>query len=315
MGIIEVNGLTRHFGNTRAVDNLSFSVDEGEVFGMLGPNGAGKTTTIRILACLILPSDGSVSVLGRDALKYPQKVRATVGVLTENPSLYERLTVNENLDFFAEAYGILNRQRRRERIRQMLEFFNLGNRKNDRVGTLSKGMKQKLSIARAIIHDPPVMLLDEPTAGLDPAAAKEIRDMVSQLSLNNKHTVLLCTHHLEDAQRLCGRVMIMNKGKKVVVETPRGLSSLMVEKPVIEVRLMEINGQVVKAVQRLDSVVSVESDDAKKRLIVTTNGNEDNIPLIVEKIVYAGGRVVAVKSPRPSLEEAYLKLIKESEAA
>jgi ABC-2 type transport system ATP-binding protein len=168
---IETEGLTKRFGSVTAVDHLSFKVGEGEILGLLGPNGAGKTTTVRMLACLISPSKGSARVGGYDIAEESMKVGGVVGILTENPSLYERLTVYENMDFFAEAYGLSDVQERRDRIRELLDFFQLWDRRNDKVGKFSKGMKQKLAIARTLVHKPPVLLLDEPTAGLDPESA------------------------------------------------------------------------------------------------------------------------------------------------
>ncbi len=175
MPVIDVNGLTRTFNSFVAVDRLSLEVEEGEVFGLLGPNGAGKTTTLRMLACLISPTAGFASIAGFDIRKDPVNVRKSMGILTENPSLYERLTAYENMDFFAEAYGVENAQERKDRIHELLEFLSLWDRRNDKVATFSKGMKQKLAIARATVHKPLVLFMDEPTAGLDPESAKEIR--------------------------------------------------------------------------------------------------------------------------------------------
>ena len=200
MAIVDVEDLTKTFGSHVAVDHLNFKVEEGEVFGLLGPNGAGKTTTVRMLACLISASGGSAKVGGYKIAEKPLEVRQTVGILTESPSLYERLTAYENMDFFAEAYGISNPKEKANRIRELLEFFDLWERRNDKVAGFSKRMKQKLAIARALVHDPPVLFLDEPTASLDPEAAKEVRDLIEMLSRREKHTVLLCTHHLEDAE-------------------------------------------------------------------------------------------------------------------
>jgi ABC-2 type transport system ATP-binding protein len=165
---VVAEGLTRKFNSFTAVQNLSLEIEEGEVFGLLGPNGAGKTTTLRMLAALISPTEGSATVAGFDVRRYPSKVRQNVGILTENPSLYERLSAFENMDFFAEAYGVTDSIERHRRIREALEFLSLWNRRNDKVATFSKGMKQKLAIARTTVHKPKILFLDEPTAGLDP---------------------------------------------------------------------------------------------------------------------------------------------------
>ena len=201
MSSIEIEGLTKSFNSLVAVDHLTFKVEGGQVFGLLGPNGAGKTTTIRMLACLISPSEGSATVSGYKIDENPLAVRQTVGILTENPSLYEKLTALENMDFFAEAYNVSEPQEKAKRIRELLDFFDLWERRNDIVATFSKGMKQKLAIARALVHKPPILFLDEPTAGLDPESAKEVRDLIKMLSRREKHTILLYTHRLEDAER------------------------------------------------------------------------------------------------------------------
>ena len=238
MSSIEVYKLTKRFKSTLAVEDLSFEVGSGEIFGLLGPNGSGKTTTIRMLSCLISPMGGSARVNGYDIVSDAVKVRGSVGVLTESPSLYERLTAIENMNFFSEAYG-LKGVSKDSRIREVLEFFELWDRRNDRVGTFSKGMKQKLAIARSIVHNPAVVFLDEPTAGLDPKAAKDIRELMERLSRQEKRTILLCTHNMEDAEKLCDRVMILRKGKSVATGSLEVLRRLLKEKPVLEVKLAE----------------------------------------------------------------------------
>lgn len=308
---IETEGLTKRFGSLTAVDHLSFKVREGEVFGLLGPNGAGKTTTVRMLACLISPSEGSAKVAGYDIVRDSLKVRQGVGILTENPSLYERLTAYENMDFFAEAYGLSNAQEKRNRIRELLEFFELWERRNDKVATFSRGMKQKLAITRAIVHNPPILFLDEPTTGLDPESAKEIRDMMERLSQHEKHTILLCTHRLEDAEKLCSRVMIINRGKSVIVGTPEELQDRIADKPILQVTLKKLSQRIIKAVRELKQVKEVNVDNSATRLVITVDDVKSATPEVVRSIVYADGMVLSVNVLRPSLEEAYLKLVKE----
>lgn len=309
--IVEANGLTKTFGSHIAVDHLNFEVEEGEVFGLLGPNGAGKTTTIRMLACLISPSEGSAKVLGHKIDENPLAVRQAVGILTENPSLYERLTAQENMDFFAEAYNLSEPQEKSTRIRELLEFFNLWDQRNDKVATFSKGMKQKLAIARAIVHKPPILFLDEPTAGLDPESSKEVRDLMEMLSRREKHTILLCTHHLEDAEKLCNRVMIINKGKSVVVGTPDDLRYRIAGKPTVQINLRKLNSKIIEAMKRVRHVERVDVDKSASNLTVVMDDVSSGTPEVVKSIVDAGGLVLAVRVLRPSLEEAYLKLIKE----
>ena len=307
---IEVDALTKRFGSLTAVDRLSFEVKEGEVFGLLGPNGAGKTTTVRMLACLILPSEGSGRVGGHDIIKDSMKIREIVGILTENPSLYDRLTPYENMSFFAQAYGLSDQQQRRSRIRELLDFFNLWERRNDKVGTFSKGMKQKLAIARTLVHEPPILLLDEPTSGLDPESAKEIRDLISSLSQRENHTILLCTHHLEDAERLCSRVMIINRGSRIIIGTPQELRNRTSNKTAIEISLKVYDLRLVRAVEEVEQVSEVTVDKSRGRLVITAEDPDNSTPEIVRRIVYSGGEILSVSIVQPSLEEAYLKFVK-----
>lgn len=311
MSSIETEGLTKRFGSLTAVDHLSFEVGEGEIFGLLGPNGAGKTTTIRILACLISPSEGYARVGGYDISRDPMKIRQIVGILTENPSLYERLTAYENMDFFAEAYGLSDVQEKQNRVRKLLEFFELWERRNDKVTTFSKGMKQKLATARALVHNPPVLFLDEPTAGLDPESSKGIRDLIERLSQREKHTILLCTHRLEDAERLCSRVMILNRGKSVIIGTPDELRDRITGQHTLQVTLKDVNQKIIEAVREIRQVREVIVDNSAHRLIIMLGDVKLTTPDVVRSIVFAGGMVLSVNVLRPSLEEAYLKLVKE----
>jgi len=307
---IETHGLTKRFGLFTAVDHLSFSVGEGEVFGLLGPNGAGKTTTIRMLACLLAPTEGSATIDGMNIEKDSLRVRQMVGILTENPSLYERLTAQENMEFFAEAYGLADQRKRAARIKELLDFFGLWDRRSDRVARFSKGMKQKLAIARAIVHSPPIVYLDEPTAGLDPESAKSIRDLIHDLSRQGNHSILLCTHRLEDAEKLCHRVMIVSKGKSVVTGTVEELTARIQARPIIQVTLAGLNQKIVDAVKESDLAREVVADDSAGTMTITVDDYESSAPEIVRRIVAADGRIHSVDRVRPSLEEAYLKLVK-----
>jgi ABC-2 type transport system ATP-binding protein len=311
---VKAVGLSKRFGPIAAVNDLSFNVDAGEIFGILGPNGSGKTTTIRILSCLISPTEGQASVGGFDIRKDPMRVREAVGVLTENPSLYERLSAYENMDFFAKAYGISDNDTRASRIKEVLEFFELWERRSDRVGTYSKGMKQKLAIARAIVHRPEVLFLDEPTSGLDPKASKDIRDLMERLSRQEKHTILLCTHNLEDAEKLCSHVMIIDRGRTVVMGTTEELRRRIAGQPRLEIRLREIPDRVTRAVERVEYVKRVEADKDSGRLLIELDDVEAQTPKLVRCIVEMGGLIMSVGLLEPSLEEAYLKLVREAAA-
>jgi ABC-2 type transport system ATP-binding protein len=295
------------------VDHLSFEVGKGEIFGILGPNGAGKTTTIRMLACLLTPTEGTAFVGGFDVVDDSLKVREMVGILTENPSLYDRLTAMENMEFFAEAYGVSDRQARSKKIRDLLDFFDLWPRRDDKVGSYSKGMKQKLAIARALVHDPDVLLLDEPTSGLDPRSSKDIRDLMEELSRREGQTILLCTHRLEDAERLCSRVMLINEGGMVTMGTTDELRSQIAGTPLLRVRLGEVSGTVVDAVRSLEGVEDVVVDGTM--LSVSVKDADGVTPYVVRGVVLAGGMVQSVEVLKPSLEEIYLKLVVDEDEA
>jgi len=309
---IETEGLTKRFGSLTAVDHLSFKVGEGEILGLLGPNGAGKTTTVRMLACIISPSEGSARVAGYEVSRDSLKIRQMVGILTENPSVYDRLTAYENMDFFAEAYGVSDTQERQNRIRKLLEFFELWERRNGKVATLSKGMKQKLAIARALVHEPPILFLDEPTSGLDPESAKGIRDLTERLSHDEKRTILLCTHRLEDAEKLCNRVMIIRNGRSVIVGTPEELRNKIAGQPVLQITLRSLNRKIIEAVKELKHVREVNADGSVARLMVAVDDVEAATPEVIRSIIYADGMVLSANVVRPSLEEAYLKLVSEA---
>lgn len=308
---IETEGLTKRFGSLMAVDHLTFKVGEGEILGLLGPNGAGKTTTVRMLACLISPSEGSASVGGYDIRQDSLQIRQIVGILTENPSVYDRLTAYENMDFFAEAYGLSDARERQNRIRELLEFFELWERRGDKIATFSKGMRQKLAIARALVHQPPILFLDEPTSGLDPESAKGIRDMMERLSHDEKHTILLCTHRLEDAERLCDRVMIINRGRSVVVGTPKELEIRIAGQAILQVTLKRLDPKIIEAVREFKDVRQVNVDHSAARLMIAVDDIESATPEVIRRIVHADGMVLSASVVRPSLEEVYLRLVNE----
>jgi ABC-2 type transport system ATP-binding protein len=313
MSGIEAVGLTKRFGSLTAVDGLSFEVGKGEIFGLLGPNGSGKTTTVRLLSCLIAPSEGSASVAGFDIRREALKVREAVGVLTENPGIYDRLSAVENMEFFAEAYGLRDKTERDSRIRELLKFFDLWDRRGERVGTFSRGMRQKLAIAKAVVHRPEVLFLDEPSSGLDPKAAKDIRDLMEGMSRQEKHTIVLCTHNLEEAERLCSRVMIIRKGAALATGSVEDLRKKLHGAPELEVSLEEVNDRLLKATAKLEGVRAVNAT-VKGTLIYDIDDPEARTPDVVRSLVQAGGRIKSVNILRPSLEDAYLELTKEESA-
>jgi len=217
--------LVKDFGKLRAVNGLSFEVGPGEVVGLLGPNGAGKTTTIRILSTLIQPTSGEASVLGHDVVKEPEAVRSSEGIVFENTNMYGKLTGAENLEYYGHLHG-MDGDVLRSRVQELLNTVGLSDRARDKVQDFSRGMKQRLAIARALIHDAPVLILDEPTASLDVPAARSIRDLIKSTTTSERKATILCTHNMLEAQYLCSRVVIINRGMKVAEGTPEELERI-----------------------------------------------------------------------------------------
>ncbi len=308
--MIETKNLTRTFGNTTAVDNVTFHVDKGEVFGFLGPNGAGKTTTIRMLCCLISKTSGDAQIGGYSVSSEEDcmKIRKMVGFLPENVGLYESLSAYRNLDFYGQLYEVPEATRQAN-IERLLRLLGIWERKEDTVGTFSKGMKQKIAIARALIHDPQVLFLDEPTANLDPEASKTVRDFILDLK-KEKRTIFINTHNLSEAERLCDRIAIL-KSKLVAVDTPRNLERSLYSRKTI-VHLQSVPDAVLAAVQRLSEVKAARVSDNK--LILDMDDPERDNPAVVKAVVAAGGNVQYVTELRSTLEDVYLKLIKEVSA-
>jgi len=312
MKSIEATELVKKFNGFTAVENLSFSVEEGEIFGLLGPNGAGKTTTIRMLSALISPTSGSATIGGYDVQEDALKVREIIGVLTESPSLYGRLTALENMEFFAKAYGVTDKAKRDSKIHELLDFFQLWDRRKDPVGQYSKGMKQKLAIARALIHSPEILYLDEPTSGLDPKSSHDIRDLMEELTKNEHQTILLCTHRLEDAEKLCDRVMIINKGRPITVSSPRDLRKRFSSGQEVQVGFTKLDEDMVELVRSLPSVVNLTANNGENNISVSLRDEQDT-PSLVKALVEHGADLMYVKPLETSLEDAYLELMEEEQ--
>jgi len=306
---IEAEGLTKEFNGVTAVQEVSLKVEEGEVFGFLGPNGAGKTTTVRMLSCLISKTRGEASIGGYSISKKEDqlRIRGIVGILPENVGLYEELTAYRNLDFYGRMFDC-SEQRRREGIQKLLKMLDLWEKRDQIVGTFSKGMKQKVAIARALLHDPEVVFLDEPTANLDPESAKTIRDFILELK-KEKRTIFLNTHNLDEAQRICDRIGIL-RTSLIAVGSPDELrASLWGRKTVVH--LVSVNDKMIRALGDLG--IKVETVGGNKLLIDVENPDAEN-PAIVGAIVKAGGEVRFVTELRPTLEDIYLKLVKDGGA-
>jgi ABC-2 type transport system ATP-binding protein len=307
MNMIEVKNLTKKFGEITAVDSLTFHVAEGEVFGLLGPNGAGKTTTVRMLCCLISRTSGDARIAGyqigngADSLR----IRKMVGLVPDNVGLYEELSAYENLDYYGKLYECPAPERK-ERIEYFLKMLDLWEKRDQAVSDFSKGMKQKVAIARALIHDPRVLFFDEPTANLDPESSRVVRDFILKLKKDGK-TVFVNTHNLDEAQRICDRIGIL-KTKLLTVNTPEELEkTVWGSKTLIQVEQM--NDQILAAIRKLKPKdLSVEEN----RIILTLADPQKENPDFVQEIVSAGGRIQYVTQLNPGLEETYLKVIQET---
>ncbi|HEY9900718.1 MAG TPA: ABC transporter ATP-binding protein [Pantanalinema sp.] len=302
---IEVEDLALTFGEIRAVDGLSFQVKPGEVFGVLGPNGAGKTTTVRLLNGLLQPTRGKSRVLGLDPTVDGSALRAQTGVLTETPSLYERLSARENLSIFAQMYGVPNREIE-GRIARLLSLLGLEARADTRAGGFSKGMKQRLAIARALLHEPSLLFLDEPTAGLDPESAQQVIDLVEQLSREEGRTIFLCTHQLQEAERLCDRVALFNRGHLLAAGTVAELAGRLGEGHRVEVEFLTQPREGV--VERILELQGIQEAGLSGLVLSARLSDERRIAGLVSALVGEGAEIRRVQPHEASLSDIYFKL-------
>jgi ABC-2 type transport system ATP-binding protein len=300
--MLVVEHLTKRFGDRVAVEDLSFEVAAGEVFGFLGPNGAGKTTTVRMLATLITPTAGSARVVGIPLEPANDiEIRRRIAVMPENPGLYLRLTVAENLEFFAGLYSLHGAE---ERIRQALQAVNLGARANDPCGSLSKGLRQRVALARALLSEPAILFLDEPTSGLDPVASREVHELIDGLR-NRGVTVFLTTHRLEEAERLCDRVAILNTSLRTIGRPDELRDRLFTKALVVRTAAPLHDAARVFAV---DGVESWRADGAARYVLAVTDVRVA-APVVARALVAAGADVLSLTEARHSLEDVYLELV------
>ena len=301
--MIRIEGLTKRFGDNLAVDDLTLHVKPGEVFAFLGPNGAGKTTTVRMLAALIGPTSGRAWINGHELGQADIDIRRSVGILTEAPGLYERLDAVQNLTLYAKLYEVEDVM---GQVEKYLRLLGLWERRSEPVGGFSKGMKQKLAIARALLHEPPLLFLDEPTAALDPASARVVRDFISEIKGAGR-TIFLCTHNLDEADRLADRIGII-KRELIQVDSPANLRSSLYGRRVV-VHLATVTEAVRAAVDEIDFVKELQQVD--NSLVISLDEPEEQNPILVERIVAAGGKVQFVNELRHSLEDIYFTLVNE----
>ena len=303
MAVIETFDLSRHFGKIAAVEDLTLKVEAGEVLGFLGPNGAGKTTTIRMLAGMIAPTKGYAIVAGHGTDRDVEQLHEVVGMLTQAPGLYDRLSARRNLEYFASFYPSIQSQ---SQVQKYLKLMGLWERRDGKVGTFSKGMKQRLALARALVHEPKLLFLDEPTAGLDPEAAGEVRQLIHSLHEEGR-TVFLSTHNLNEAEMLCGRVAVIHT-RLLALDTPEQLRRRFFRRQII-VQLETSDANVMELVKKLPFVQEVRSEG--NQLILELTDSDRNRPELVKAIVEAGGRVTGVSEKQYPLEEVYLRLMRE----
>jgi ABC-2 type transport system ATP-binding protein len=305
--MLRASGLGRQFGELWAIRDMDLEVLRGEVLGLLGPNGAGKTTTVRLLTALIEPTEGRASVDGLDVTERAEEVRARVGILTETPGLYDKLSARANLDFFGRLYG-LDAGTRASRIEHYLRLFSLWERRDDVAGTFSKGMKQKLAIARALLHDPAVIFLDEPTAALDPEAAFVVREAIESLQRSGR-TIVLATHNLDEADRLCDRIAFV-RGGLLRIDSPAALRGS-VGGHGVEVGLSKASDAPISALataaRAVPGVASVESVD--HRLVVSAADPATTTPSLIRTLVAAGADIVEVRERATTLEQVYFEVM------
>jgi ABC-2 type transport system ATP-binding protein len=321
MAVVEAQDLHRtyktHTGTIRrrvkeieAVRGVSFGIEKGELFGLLGPNGAGKTTTIKMLITLLIPTSGTGRVLGYDVVKDAREVRKRIGyVFGGERGVYERLSGYDNLRYFAELYGVPGRLQK-QRIEELLELVGLKGREQERAEGYSRGMKQRLHVARGLLHDPEVLFLDEPTLGLDPVGARELRATIASLTDAGK-TILLTTHYMFEADALCDRIAVIARGKILAEGTPGDLKRGVAQGSIVEVEVYGVAEETIESVRGLDGVlaVSVEERDQAQVLVVQTNADVELTHAILGHL--NGANVGRISRREPTLEDAYVALVTE----
>ncbi|HDQ06107.1 MAG TPA: ATP-binding cassette domain-containing protein [Candidatus Bathyarchaeota archaeon] len=300
---IMVSELTKCYGELLAVDQINFAVKKGEVFGFLGPNGAGKTTTINMLTGVTKPTSGSAFISGFNVKQEPTKAKELVGVVPETSFLYDEMTAWNNINFSAKLHSV-PKKKRASLAQELLRLFRLHERRNDRVGTFSGGMKKRLMIATALIHEPEILFLDEPTTGLDVQSARQIRELIKELNEKGT-TVFLTTHYIEEADQLCQRIAIINRGKIITVDTPEELKNVVKKENIIEVSF-DHAGDIVDELKELSRVRDVVIAGDKFRLYVEDPA--ETLPSLVHFAEKNHLKVTSVSTIKPTLEDAFVKL-------
>lgn len=305
--MIKTEDLTKMFADFLAVDGIDLEVKSGEVLALLGPNGAGKTTTVRMLTSILQPTRGRANVAGYDVVKDAQHVRASVGVLTENHGLYNRMKPEEYLDFYGQIYR-MSLAEREKRYKELLVNFGLQGAVSRRIGEFSKGMRQKLALARALLHNPPVLLLDEPTSAMDPESARLVRDLIKDLRSGDR-SIVICTHNLGEAEELADRIAIIRRGKIIAKGTPAELKNQLLGPPLYELRTAEKLNGVSPEFPETVEVIEKGEDWIRFKSVEPKAAN----PLVLEKMVQQKLKVISLQEVPRSLENVYLQAVSEED--
>jgi len=305
--MIEVKNLTKKFGDFTAVDNISFDVKKSEVFGLLGPNGAGKTTTIRMLSTLSRPTDGTATIGGYDIVKKDSKVRQLIGLVSEKMIMYDRLTAEENLRFFGKLYS-LPKSTLNERIDELLKLVQLAKWKDQKVGTFSTGMKQRMNVVRALLNMPKVLFLDEPTLGLDPQSTVEVREFIKKINKENETTIILTTHMMNEADILCDRIGIIDHGKIAALDTPTNLKNSIsgANTTILILEIANLTPDLIEIVRDL-KCVETTSQENSTHIKIHAHG-DDAFDSIIDAIRAKKGNIVSMQNIKPTLEDVFLHI-------
>jgi ABC-2 type transport system ATP-binding protein len=305
--IIEVKNLTKMFGKFTAVDDISFDVKKGEIFGLLGPNGAGKSTTLRMLSTLSRPTKGSATIGGYDTVKNDMEVRKLIGIVSEKMIIYNRLTAKENLWFFGNLFNIPKDQLKK-RIDDLLELVQLTKFKDAQVGTFSTGMRQRMNVVRALLNMPKVLFLDEPTLGLDPQSSVEIREFVRKLNQENGTTVIITTHMMIDADLLCDRIAIVDHGKIIALDTSTNLKKIIsgADTMIIKLEIANLTPDMTTSINALDCVDAATQENSTQ-LHVIVHGQEA-FDSIIDTVRKKNGKITSMANLQPSLEDVFLHI-------
>ncbi|MCD6574579.1 ABC transporter ATP-binding protein [Candidatus Aerophobetes bacterium] len=302
MDAIYTKNLTKEYDGFKAVDNLNLKVEEGQIYGFLGPNGAGKTTTMLMLLGILKPTQGEIRIMGESLSKNPLSIKKKIGVVSEKQYLYREMTAQEYLNFFADLYKVKNKKNRIEQLLAAVDLLDVRNRK---LGAFSRGMQQKLGFARALLHEPELLLLDEPVSGLDPTGIKQVRDLIEKENKKGK-TVFISSHLLSEVEKLCNKVAIINKGKLLAEETMENLRKKLTEFTQLEVELVEINKDILDALSSFEFIKEIHQE--KNFLILKITTDKDHRAEISAAIAEKGGVVLGIKIREMSLEEAFITI-------